>query len=47
MKKGGVYQSGKIPGFFRFKSPLGCFRTSENQVIPSNPQRWFEKLKDF
>jgi hypothetical protein len=40
-----VYQNGKIPGFFRFKSPLGNFQTPENQVILFNPCRWFEKIE--
>jgi hypothetical protein len=41
----GVYQNGKIPGFFRFKSPLGNFQTPENQYIVSIPSRWLDKIE--
>jgi hypothetical protein len=40
-----VYQNGKIPGFFRFKSPLGNYQTPENQDIVSKPCRWFDKIE--
>ncbi len=40
-----MYQNGKIPGFFRFKSPLGNFKTLENQNIVSIPYRWFDKIE--
>jgi hypothetical protein len=41
----GVYQNGKIQGFFRFKSPLGNFQTPENQDIVSNLCSWFDKIE--
>ena len=41
----GVYQNGKITGFFRFKSPFGNFQTPENQAILSNPCIWFGKIE--